>query len=100
MFSRRWKIQRLVLIDEGKGFPVTPSSYRPLCMLDCTGKVFERLIRTRLRTSVGSGIGLADNQFGFRESRSTVTAIEDVTGQVKEAWNFLNVVSNPNLLPD
>ena len=31
------------------GSPVSPSSYRSLCMLDCTGKVFEQLIRTRLR---------------------------------------------------
>ena len=83
MFSRRWKIQRLILIDKGKGFPVTPSSYRPLCMLDCTGKVFERLIWTRLRASVGSGIGLVDNQFGFLEGRSTVMAIEEVTDQVR-----------------
>ena len=79
MFGGRWKVQRLVLLDKGKGFPVTPSSFRPLCMLDCTDKIFERLIRTRLRGAVGSGISLADNQYGFREVRSMVMAIEEVT---------------------
>ena len=62
----------LALLDKGKGFPITSSSFRLLCMLDCTGKIFERIIRTRLRRAVKSGIGLADNQYGFREGRSTV----------------------------
>ncbi|VEN52922.1 unnamed protein product [Callosobruchus maculatus] len=52
VFPKRWKIQRLVLLDKGKGPPVTPSSFRPLCMLDEAGKLLEKLIRCRLRTAV------------------------------------------------
>lgn len=41
IFSSRWKIQRLVLLDKGKGPPIMPSSYRPLCLLDTAGKLYE-----------------------------------------------------------
>nr|CAH7734124.1 unnamed protein product [Callosobruchus chinensis] len=33
VFQKRWKIQRLVLIDKAKGPPVTPSSFWPLCII-------------------------------------------------------------------
>ena len=35
-------IQRLAPLDKRKEFSVIQSSYRPLCMLDCTGKVLIR----------------------------------------------------------
>ena len=52
VFLRRWKMQRLVLLDKGKGPPVTPSSFKPFCMLDNAGKVFEKMLRARLRAAI------------------------------------------------
>ena len=83
IFSSRWKMQRLVLFDKGKGPPITPSSYRPLCLLDNTGKV---LIRARLRTAIESAGGLAENQYGFWVGRSTVGAIREVLEAPEKAW--------------
>ena len=40
----RWKLQRLVLLLKPGKQPGEPSSYRPLCMLDTIGKIFERII--------------------------------------------------------
>lgn len=86
VFSPRWKRQRLVLLDKGKGLPVTPSSYRPLCMLDTAGKVLERLLRGRLRAAIAVAGGLAEAQHGFRPGRSTVGAVKEVLREADRAW--------------
>ena len=44
VFSSRSKVAKLVLISKGKGDDNSPSLYRPLCMLDTAGKLFEKLI--------------------------------------------------------
>lgn len=87
VFSACWKRQRLVLLDKGKGPPITPSSFRPLCMLDTVGKLFEKLLRKRLRTAIEEVGGLACNQFGFRVGRSTVDAIREVIQASEQAWS-------------
>lgn len=86
IFSQRWKRQRLVLIDKGKGGPRKPNSFRPLCMLDTAGKLLEKMLKPRLHQALEEGGGLADRQFGFRPGRSTVDAVREVvqtTAQTK-----------------
>ena len=41
-----------VLVSQGKGDPNTPSAYRPLCMLNTTGKLLEKLLKPRLETAI------------------------------------------------
>lgn len=81
-----WKRQRLVLMP--KKLPVDgPSSYRPLCMLSGFVKVLERLILNRLNIILeDESSGLSPQQFGFRQGRSTVGAVERVINIVREAW--------------
>lgn len=43
-FPAEWKTARLVLIHKPGRPTDDPSAYRPLCMLDTTGKLFEKLI--------------------------------------------------------
>ena len=43
------------------------------------GKVYEKMLRKRLRTVVDEAGGLADSQDGFRVQRSTIGAIREVT---------------------
>ena len=86
VFPKRWKVQRLALIGKGKGDPTTPSAYRPLCMLDTTGKLLEKLLKPRLLKAVEDAGGLSDRQFGFRPGRSTLDAVRLVTELVDRAW--------------
>ncbi|KAH8340320.1 hypothetical protein KR059_012377, partial [Drosophila kikkawai] len=74
----------LLLAKPGKP-PGEPSSYRPICLTDTTGKVFERIISVRLTAAIEEAGGLSPNQFGFRKGRSTLDAIETVTGIAKSA---------------
>ena len=42
------ELQKLVFLPKGNKPPEQPFSYRPLCLLDISGKLFERKISTRL----------------------------------------------------
>lgn len=85
IFPERWKVQKLVLISKGKGDPLAPSSYRPLCMLDTAGKLLERLIKPRLEEAIRTRGELSIRQHGFRPGKSTIGAIKDVVDVVLAA---------------
>lgn len=84
VFSKLWKNALLVLISKGKGDPEAPSSYRPLSLLNTTGKLFELLIRPRLTEAVQAAGDLSDRQYGFRKGRSTIGAVAEVLRAVDE----------------
>ncbi|KAL4104700.1 hypothetical protein QTP88_019982 [Uroleucon formosanum] len=49
VFPKTWKKARLVLIRKADKPLDTPSSYRLLCLLDCLGKLLEKILDNRLR---------------------------------------------------
>ena len=86
IFPDMWKVQRLVLLLKGGDKPPEqPSSYRPLCILDTSGKIFERIIGERLTTAIEECGGLSDHQYGFRKGRSTIDAVNLVINTAKQA---------------
>lgn len=82
VFPEVWKIAKVVLIMKLGKPEFSPSSYRPLCLLSTTGKLFESLIARRLQQALGED-GLSGDQYGFRPKRSTVNAVERVCKIVK-----------------
>nr|XP_041633340.1 uncharacterized protein LOC121503188 [Drosophila kikkawai] len=77
-FPERWKRQKLLLLAKPGKPPGEPSSYRPICLTDTTGKVFEKVIAARLNAAIERAGGLSPSQFGFRKGRSTLDAIDMV----------------------
>lgn len=73
-FPVRWKTAKLVLVRKGDKPLEEPSSYRPLCMLNTTGKLLEKILDTKIRDFMETNNSLAANQYGFRSGRSTVGA--------------------------
>lgn len=70
IFPVQWKTARLMLI------PKTPTTYRPICLLNVYGKVFEKIIAKRLTSESSSNV--SSNQFGFRRGKSTIDAVKQV----------------------
>lgn len=71
-FPAEWKTARLVLLHK-HGRPLdNSSSYRPLCMLDTSSKLFEKHITLRLRNHLAKTGNQSENQYGFRPGRSTL----------------------------
>lgn len=69
----------------------TPSSYRPICLLDEMGKMLEKIIANRMIDHMDRvGPNLSPKQFGFRPGRSTIDAIDCVkqfTGEAEKKEN-------------
>lgn len=68
-FPTVWKRARLVLIKKGDKPLLEPASYRPLCLIDCTGKLFEKIIDNRVRDFLES-----DTQSGLQRTSSASAA--------------------------
>jgi hypothetical protein len=73
-----WRTERLILLSK-EGHPLdSPSAYRPICLLDEVGKLFERIIAARLEAHMTERAPVwHDSQFGFRRGRS-VNAVKQV----------------------
>lgn len=83
VFPKIWKKARLVLIRKGDKPLNSPSSYRPLCLLDCLGKLLEKTLDNRLRTFLDDSVGLHERQFGFRKGRSTIDALNKLRESIR-----------------
>jgi len=88
---RSWKRAILVLIPKGN-LDVNNPKARPICLLDDIGKLFERILHTRLRAhmntlpqlSFPSRCLVSGMQFGFREGLSTIDALDSVTKHIRD----------------
>ena len=86
-FPDDWKTAFVVPIPKASKDPTDVSSWRPISMLHPLSKVFEKCIANRLRSFLELGGAFGDNQFGFREHRSTELAGLLVTQNWKDILN-------------
>ena len=85
-FPKPWKDGVLCLLRKVGRPAESPSGYRPIVLLNEAGKLFERLIASRLKEHLSStGPDLSDAQFGFREGRSTIDALQRLKSLCQEA---------------
>lgn len=77
-FPVEWKRARVALIPKPGKPTGDPSSLRPICLLSTVGKLFERIITNRLVKELEDGNLLSPEQYGFRQGRSTLMAIERI----------------------
>jgi hypothetical protein len=85
IYPRIWRTARLVLLRKEGRPPDSPSAYRPICLLDEIGKLFERVIAARLEAHIsGRASGWHDSQYGFRRGRSTVDAVKRVRSMAED----------------
>ncbi|KAI4473168.1 hypothetical protein M0804_015455 [Polistes exclamans] len=85
VFPRVWKRATLVLLKKKHdGDDSAPSTYRPICLLDEVGKLFERVVVSRVSKFLDGGNILSPCQYGFRVGHSTLGAIEEVKDYIQE----------------
>lgn len=84
-FPQQWKRAKLVLLPKAGRNADTPSAYRPICLLDEMGKLFERILAARLIQHLSRNGDLQEEQYGFRKARSTVDAVKRVRSLTEAA---------------
>lgn len=82
-FPKSWKKAKLVLIKKPKKNNNDEDTYRPICLLNTTAKLLERMICNRLNEELEEKEVLHRCQFGFRKHRSTLDALNEVLNIVK-----------------
>lgn len=81
-----WKEAHITPILK-KGKPKSnPSSYRPISLLSCVGKVLERLINRRLMWHLESNNLLSPTQTGYRRHRSTEDQLALLAQEVENGF--------------
>lgn len=83
-----WKVAKVVPVLKPGKQSNDPKSYRPISLLSCTSKVFERLIKFKLNDFIYDNNIYPPQQFGFREQHSTVQQVNRITKHVRSNFNF------------
>ena len=72
---QRWRVAVILpILKDGKD-PALPSSYRPISLTDCLGKLLERVIAERLSAYMEENHLFNECQAGFRKERSTTDQV-------------------------
>ena len=82
-FPRHFKGAMVVLILKPGKDPTDPKSYRPITLLEILGKIFERILSSRLRRHLEENSLITSKQFGFRPHRSTQDTLNIMTAYLR-----------------
>jgi hypothetical protein len=86
-FPSAWKIGKIFPIAKPGKDSSSPDSYRPITLLPIVGKIFEKIILTRMIEFEGENHILRDQQFGFRAKHSTTQQIMRIVETVSLRFN-------------
>jgi hypothetical protein len=81
-FPPSWKHVRVVSILKPVKDPTLPSSHRPINLLDTVGKLFEKILLTRVLREVNERGLLRDEKFGFRPRHSSTLQLARIVERV------------------
>ena len=85
-FPKVWKTATIVTIPKTENASV-PKDYRPISLLPCLGKTFERMINDRLSIFLEENNVLPATQFGFRKKLSAEVQLLRLTQKIHSTWN-------------
>ena len=86
-----WKEGIILPISKPGKDPSLPSSYRPITLLSCLGKLMERLVAARLDFIAESLPLLSPDQCGFRRGRSTLDVLLRLEHRIRMAQSSSEV---------
>lgn len=87
IFPAAWKEADVIGIPKPGKDRSKPASYRPISLLKTMGKIYERVLVSRLRDYIFSNNLLIDEQFGFRASHSCVEQVHRLTEHILDGLN-------------
>ena len=86
-FPEKFKNAKTVCLRKpGKGIYNQAKAWRPIALLNTTGKLMEAITAARLSKVAEKAKLLPEIQMGFRKGRSTESALFLLTSQVEKVW--------------
>ena len=64
-----------------------PSNYRPISLLPCFNRIFEKLVFKRLKSFVDERKIVSSSQYGSRQGHSTEHTILDIVNAIQSNMN-------------
>jgi ribonuclease HI len=86
----RWKEAKGILLAKPGKLPEvyhTPKGYRVICLLNCLGKVVEKVVADELSITCETASLLHIGQMGSRKRRCAVDAVAIMVHHVQKAWD-------------
>ncbi|UYV61384.1 hypothetical protein LAZ67_1004682 [Cordylochernes scorpioides] len=78
-YPNEWKKSEVIIIPKpGKTDMKSYKSYRPICLNSNISKIFEKIINSKLIKLYEDSNLLNNRQHGFRRSRSTISALNEI----------------------
>ena len=69
---KMWKKANIILLLKPNKDKLQPSSYRPISLLSCMGKLLEKIVKHRLMDTLNQRNILPEHQAGFRPKKNTI----------------------------
>jgi hypothetical protein len=90
----RWRLAAIAVILKPRKTDLSSCrSYRPISLLECMGKLLEKMVASRILFEVGKYDLIPSNQFGGRDKSSVIDAGLTLVHDVQTAWKKKKVVS-------
>jgi hypothetical protein len=94
VFPKRWKKARIIpIVKPGKQGSEEVFKFRPISLIDSSGKVLEKLRINRINYHAFSRGHMNENQFGFRPQKSTVDTAMAIKAFVQESLDAGEVIA-------
>lgn len=85
-FPDRWREAVIIPIRKKNKEKTKTSSYRPISLLSCIGKVMERMVNTRLLKHLEENHLLSNTQSAYRKNRSTEDQLVYLAQEIENAF--------------
>lgn len=83
-FPNTWKTAKIIPIVKPMKNATLASSYRPISLLSCVSKIFEKLLLERMNRHIFENNIYIEEQFGFRSGHSTTQQLQRVIQHIKK----------------
>ena len=85
-FPEIWREALIVAIKKPGKSSLNPENYRPISLLSCLCKIFEKMVNRRLMWWLEDNNLFSDSQFGFRKNRSTMDNLLIFESEIQESF--------------
>ncbi|KFM81176.1 putative RNA-directed DNA polymerase from transposon BS, partial [Stegodyphus mimosarum] len=92
-FLSSWKHSIIIPIPKPGKDLSSPSSYRPICLSSCLGKLFEKLVKNRLSWAFENFKIYNPHLYGFRSNSSAIDIVLFLTFDIQDALHNKKEIS-------